>query len=301
MDLQTWAQKVKGSVVVVDEIAGGLEALALTVAARAATWVAALPTIALTTRTIQVVFALEGGLAWASAVSLELVGQAVVNAWLAAREWNAQKGKTDAAANERLLLAFCGVYFVADFLLVGVLEVPRALAGEWVHLTALLFPLMQVVSTVLMAERAAQYRRAAAAAAAKAERARQKQAARRSDSPRSERGQLTGQENGADRPGTGNGTGQNTPVDRSAADSLANLTAANRSRAAQRQAALTDLVSAFTENPQLSYAAAGQVVGRSKAWVVGAVTDLETAGVLRRDNGNGVVVLQETGDETRAD
>jgi hypothetical protein len=163
--------QVRESVLTVDELAGGLEALGLTVAARIAAWVAALPTVALSARTIRLVFALEPGLAWASAVALELVGQSVVNAWLTAREWNASKGKSDAAANAGLLLGFSLVYFAADFLLVGALEVPVALAGEWVHFTALLFPLMQVVSTVLTAERAAQFRRVAAAQAAKAERA----------------------------------------------------------------------------------------------------------------------------------
>ncbi len=171
MDWVHLAEKMKVTVTTVDEIAGGVEAVLLTVAARLAAWVAALPTVALVARAIRVVFALEVGLAWASAVALEMVGRAIVHAWLAAREWNAQKGKTDAAANERLLLVFCGVYFVSDFLLVGLLEVPRALAGEWVHLAALLFPLMQVVATVLTVERAAQYHREAAAEAAKAERA----------------------------------------------------------------------------------------------------------------------------------
>lgn len=171
LSLERLAHQVKGSVATVDELAGGIEALLLTVAARVAVWMAALPTIALSARTIRLVFALDTELAWASAVALELVGQSVVNAWLKAKEWNAHKNKSDAAANEQMLLGFSAVYFVSDFLLVGALEVPLALAGEWVHLTALLFPLMQVVSTVITAERAAQYRREAAAAAAKAERA----------------------------------------------------------------------------------------------------------------------------------
>ena len=154
LNLERLAHQVKGSVATVDELAGGIEALLLTVAARVAVWMAALPTIALSARTIRLVFALDVGLAWASAVALELVGQSVVNAWLKAKEWNAHKNKSDAAANEQMLLGFSAVYFVSDFLLVGALEVPLALAGEWVHLTALLFPLMQVVSTVITAERA---------------------------------------------------------------------------------------------------------------------------------------------------
>ena len=171
MGLQVWAARMKGSVALVDELAGGVEALLLTVLARLAGWVAALPTIVLAARTIQVVFELGAPVALASAVALELVGQAVVNSYLKAREWNATKLVSDARANEGLLLGFCAVYFASDFLLVGALEIPLAWAGEWVRFTALLFPLMQVVSTVLMAERVAQYQREGAAARAKAQRA----------------------------------------------------------------------------------------------------------------------------------
>lgn len=62
------------------------------------------------------------------------------------------------------------VYFAADFVFVGILEVPKALAGAWAHLAMLIFPLMQVISTFVMVERVAQTRREVAADAAKVER-----------------------------------------------------------------------------------------------------------------------------------
>lgn len=171
MTLKTFTDRITRSVATVDDLTGGLEALALAITTRAATWVATIPTVALAARTIETMFVLPPATAIASSVALELVGQSVVNGWLKADEWNRNKRRADPDANERLLLVFSSVYFASDFLLVGALEVPKALTGEWVHLTALLFPLMQIVATIVTAERAAQFRREAAVETERAERA----------------------------------------------------------------------------------------------------------------------------------
>ncbi|MBN2003096.1 MAG: hypothetical protein JXA21_07035 [Anaerolineae bacterium] len=267
--LRTITDNITHSVAIVDDLTGGLEALALAITTRAASWVATVPTVALAARTIETVFVLPPTTAIASSIALELVGQSVVNGWLRAKEWNANKRKTDPAANERLLLGFSGIYFAADFLLVGALEVPLAIAGEWVHLTSLLFPLMQIVSTIVTAERAAQFRREAVIGAEKAERTGKRSANRA--------------ENQAERLGK-------EPDNRSETDTLANLNAANRSRQHAKQATLNALLNVYQNEPHLSYAEAGRKVGRSKSWVAGALAELEAQGAIKR-NGNGVEIV----------
>jgi uncharacterized membrane protein len=173
MRLREISDRVRDSAAVADDIAGGVEALALTVVSRVAVWVAAIPTVALTSRTAAVVFGLSNGAALAAAVALEVCGQAVVSLWLDAKAYNATKRKADPPASDGLALAMTLVYFVTDFILVGVLEVPKAL-DDPVHWAALLFPLMQVVSTITLVERAKHFRRLAEIAQVDAERARER-------------------------------------------------------------------------------------------------------------------------------
>lgn len=277
MTLKTFTDRITRSVATVDDLTGGLEALALAITTRAATWVATIPTVALAARTIETVFVLPPATAIASSVALELVGQSVVNGWLKADEWNRNKRRADPDANERLLLVFSSVYFASDFLLVGALEVPKALTGEWVHLTALLFPLMQIVATIVTAERAAQFRREAALEAERAERS-----AQRSERRAGRTGERSEVE--PERLGT-------EPDSRSASDSLASLNAANRSRSEARQVALDALLNVYRDSPTVSYAEAGRQVGRSKSWVSAALTELESAGRIHR-NGNGVKIVE---------
>ncbi len=269
MKLEELTSGVKGSVKSIDDLMGSIEAVALAVTTRAAAWVSTIPTIALTSRTIAQVFSLSAGAGLASSIALEVCGQATADLWLSAKAWNETKRKTDPAANERLAFAMMTVYFVTDFLLVSVLELPKALAGDLGHLASLLFPVMQVVSTLVLTERAKQFKRQAAIDADKAERS-------------------------ANRSGKRSGSVQDDDAallaDRSQPFSLANLNAANRSRQDAKHAALNDLLNVYQDDPRLSYAEAGRAVGRSKAWVASALGELETAGRVHR-NGGGVEVI----------
>jgi len=146
----------------VDTIAGGMEAIVLALTSRAAAWIACVPTILLTARSCEVIFSLTPMEALASAVALELVGQSAVKTWLAAREWNRTKRESDAPANARLALVLTVGYFAIDFVLIAILQVPKARV-EPIYYAALLFPLAQIISTVTTAERAAQFGREAVA------------------------------------------------------------------------------------------------------------------------------------------
>jgi hypothetical protein len=261
---------VKSSVKAVDDLMGSIEAVALAVTTRAAAWVSTIPTVMLTSRTIASVFNLSVGAGMASSIALEVCGQACADLWLSAKAWNETKRKTDPAANERLALAMMTTYFVTDFVLVGVLELPKAFAGDLEHLASLLFPVMQVVSTIVLTERAKQFKRQTAIDADKAERSANR-SGKRSESAQEDDAPLL--------------------ADRSDAFTLGNLDAANRSRQDAKQVALNDLLNVYQDDPNLSYSAAGRRVGRSKSWVAGALGELEKAGRVHR-NGGGVEILE---------
>jgi len=124
-----------------------------------------------------------------------VMGQAVTNTWLRAREWNETKRKTDPPASEWLMLSLTTIYFISDFMLIGVLEIPLALAGDYKHWAAMLFPLAQVIATLATGERATQYRREAAVLI-----------------ERTERRQARARKQTGNKPGNkpGNDTGKNT-------------------------------------------------------------------------------------------
>ena len=171
MKLKELTNSVKGNVQNVDDLMGSIEAMILAVTTRAAAWLSTIPTVMLTSRTISQVFNLSPGAGVVSAIALEVVGQSCADLWLSARSWNETRRKTDPAADERLAFAMMTTYFVSDFVLVSVLELPKVFAGDLGHLASLLFPVMQVVSTLVLTERAKQFKRAAAIEAERQERA----------------------------------------------------------------------------------------------------------------------------------
>jgi len=54
-------------------------------------------------------------------------------------------------------------------------------------------------------------------------------------------------------------------------------------RKTKRAEALQELTIFFGQQPEGSYSTAGRSVGRSKSWVVGALDELETRGLVHRD------------------
>jgi len=171
MKLEELTRSVKGNVQNVDDLMGSVEAMALAVTTRAAAWLSTIPTVMLTSRTVSQVFNVSAGAGLVSSIALEVCGQATADLWLSAKSWNETRRKTDPAASERLALAMMTTYFVSDFTLVSVLELPKVFGGDLGHLSSLLFPIMQVVSTLVLTERAKQFKRAAAIEAERQERA----------------------------------------------------------------------------------------------------------------------------------
>jgi len=271
--LEELTRSVKGNVQNVDDLMGSVEAMALAVTTRAAAWLSTIPTVMLTSRTVSQVFSVSPAAGLVSSIALEVVGQSCADLWLSARSWNETRRKTDPAASERLALAMMTTYFAADFILVGVLELPKVFNGDLGHLASLLFPVMQIVSILVLTERAKQFKRAAAIEAEKQERSQAR------SEKRSERRSETRQDNDA-----------LALPDRSESFNLTKLNEANRSRAEQKQALLNNLLNVYRDSPNLSYAEAGRQVGRSKGWVSSALDELETAGAIHR-NGGGVEVM----------
>ncbi len=269
MGISELTGRVTGSVRIVDKLAGGFEALALALTTRAASWVASIPTITLTSRSCEVIFDLSQSAALATAISLELVGQAVTNAWLKAKEWNRSKRKADPPANEWLTLAMTIAYFATDFILVGVLIVPKALVDP-IYWAAMLFPLAQVISTVVTGERAAQFKREANVEAVKRERKAERRAKRQA------------RRQGVVVQPSGNVSDNGK--------SYTNLDILQAGRRAKRNARLDALLTFYADNPDAGPSDAGRAVGVSRQTIYTYNAELETAGRLRR-NGSGWEVL----------
>jgi len=283
MDIKRLAINISGATIHADKLAGAVESLALAVVTRAATWVAAIPTIILTSRTCQVVFGLGWTEALLSAIALEVIGAAVTNTWLNAREWNRTKRKTDPVANERLALAATVAYFVTDFILVGVLEVPKALVNP-VHWAALLFPLGQVISTLMVSERAAQFRRETEVTQDKAERA-QKRAQRRAQKRAQKHAQELAQ---SVHKSAHKDNGRSVEKGTQGGD----LDAVNRTRQERKDKLMGTLVDAYVGNPDLGVTDAARLLNVHRNTVYNYLSELESQGVIRR-NGKGVEVLIE--------
>jgi len=269
MNIKQFTDRISNNVVHVDRLAGAAEAFGLAILCRAASWIATIPTIILTSRSVEVIFALTPTAALASCIALEIVGQAVVNTWMKAKDWNASRRASDPPANEGLGLVMAIVYFAADFILIGILQVPKALLNP-IHWAALLFPLAQVVSTVMTAERAAQFRREATGDIARAERQAKRQATRQ-----------------AKRQAAFAATSSQTSNRALNAENLTDsLTRARRSRQAKRDARLDTLLTYYLDNPDAGPTEAANAVGVSRQTVYTYQAELEKAGRLHK-NGDG--------------
>jgi len=269
MNIKQLTDRISNNVVHVDRLAGAAEAFALAILCRAASWIATIPTVTLTSRSCEAIFDLTPTAALFSCIALEVVGQAVVNTWMKAKDWNASRRASDPPANAGLGLAMSVVYFASDFVLIGILEIPRALADP-IHYAALLFPLAQVVSTVMTAERAAQFRRETTGEMAKAERQAKRQATRQ-----------------AKRQAAFVATSSQMSNRASNAEKLTDsLTLARQSRKAKRDVRLDTLLTYYLDNPASGPTAAADAIGVSRQTIYTYQAELEGAGRLRK-NGAG--------------
>jgi len=269
MNIKNLTDRISNNVVHVDRLAGAAEAFGLAILCRAASWIATIPTVVLTSRSCEAIFDLTPAAALFSCIALEVVGQAVVNTWMKAKDWNTSRRASDPPANEGLGLAMSIVYFVSDFVLIGILQVPKALANP-VHWAALLFPLAQVVSTVMTAERAAQFRREATGEIARAERKAKRQATRLAK--RQAAIAVTSAHASNHTSNAGNLT-----------DSLA---LARQSRKVKRDARLDALLTYYLDNPDAGPTEAASAVGVSRQTIYTYQAELEGAGRLHK-NGAG--------------
>jgi len=269
MNIKDWTTKIATNVIHVDRLAGALESVALAITTRAASWIATIPTVILTSRSTQQIFGLTPTQALISSIALEIVGQAVVNTWMKARDWNTTRRANDPPANEAIGLLMSVIYFATDFILIGVLIVPQALVSP-VYWAAILFPLAQVVSTVMTAERAAQFRRETTTEMIAQDRAQQ-------------RAQRRAQQHAQQLPNTAHQTAQHDAQ-------RAVLDAINRTRQERKTQLLDSLLDAYLCNPDLGITDAARALGVHRNTVYNYLDELEAAGRLKR-NGNGVEVL----------
>jgi len=275
MNIKDWTTKIATNVIHVDRLAGALESVALAITTRAASWIATIPTVILTSRSTQQIFGLTPTQALISSIALEIVGQAVVNTWMKARDWNTTRRANDPPANEAIGLLMSVIYFATDFILIGVLIVPQALANP-VYWAALLFPLAQVVSTVMTAERAAQFRRETTTEMLTAERKAKRQATRQA------KRQATFAQTSSEMSNLVSNIGNLTD----------SLTLARQSRQRKLDTRLDSLLTFYLDNPDAGPTEASAALDVSRQTIYSYQSSLEQAGRLRK-NGNGWEVMDQ--------
>ena len=273
MNIKDLTARIAANVIHVDRLAGAMESVALAITTRAASWVATIPTVILTSRSTREIFGLTPAAALLSSIALEVVGQAVVNTWMKARDWNTTRRANDPPANETIGLLMSITYFATDFILIGVLIIPQALANP-VYWAAVLFPLAQVVSTIMTAERAAQFRRETTSEISAAERKAKRQAARQAK--RQTTFARTSSEMSNEVLNTGNLT-----------DSL---TLARRTRKAKLDTRLDTLLTFYLDNPDAGPTEAADALNVSRQTIYSYQDALEHAGRLKK-NGSGWEII----------
>ncbi len=161
MDIRKWTQSMRASEVSVEAFMAAIESILISVIGRVGLWLTPLPSAFLVSRSASRVFDLTGAWPVIMAAIVELVGLACSHLWLTAREWNANKNKTDPEANERLAFGLMLAYFIVTGCLLLAFELPVVFStGSVVGLTALLFPALSAVAVVALNERSQQHKRA---------------------------------------------------------------------------------------------------------------------------------------------
>jgi len=287
-----------------------IERGAVAVAVTGAGWLAPLPSAFAAYHAGVSSLAWPAGVALGAAVAVELTGLATTSTLLELRRYNCDKRKSDPVAPVTLAGVLVGVYFVAALALVVLVGNFPSLAS-WVPA---LFPVLSIAGLSTIAIRDDHRRRLVAVRGAARERSERRRASRSGNRSGDRTGKRSGRRSGgqvvgpqsdqatgsqSDRrdgktvvAGVDPGADQEEIVSNSARIPVGQSVRGNGSGGQEngdRLAALDRLVEFYTVNPGASYSVAGRSVGRSKSWVVGAVSDLVGAGVLTK-NGNGVEV-----------
>jgi hypothetical protein len=245
-----------------------LEKNAIKVVAKLSPWLAPLPSAYFVARSAMVHLALPLSVALIVAAIIETLGLATVHTALWAHDWNTHKRKTDPSAPLGLAIALGGVYVAATLGLLIFLEVWPFLA---VYAPAV-FPALAVVGALNLAMISRQEQREAAVRAEKAER----KAARQMSRQAASQAALAQPSGKASKTAVLN----------------ASLDAARQTRKARRDARLDALLAYYASTPNAGPTEAGRAIGVSRQTVYTYLAELEAAGRINRDNGQGVEVLE---------
>ena len=227
----------------VDEAAGYVEQIGVSVIVRVAPWAATLPTAyTVYTRTQQ---HLHWSLpvAGVAGVAVETLGLAVSALALRLRSYNRAKRKSDETAPAWIGYGLVAVYFLAAEALVAGLEIaPQIATGETVGFLSLvpaIFPALSLAATMTVALRDEQRQREDVIEARKAEQ-RASRSASRKTSRRVQDNVRVGQSNVQENAREGTGNAQNGVLD-----------AANMSRRKRRAELLDEMVDIYRDSPKM--------------------------------------------------
>jgi hypothetical protein len=251
-----------------------LEKNAIKVVAKVSPWLAPLPSAYFVARSAMAHLALPLPVAVVVAAIIETLGLATVHTALWAFDWNAHKRKTDPSAPVILAIVLGAVYVVATLGLVVFLEV-----WPWLATYApALFPALAVVGAVNLALIAQQENREAAVKAQKAE-ARERRRARQVSWTPSKTVSRT----------TASGTSETVHV---SAQQVSSLASVNSSRQERRAQLLDAMLNIYRDDPEAGPTAIARQLSIGRSTVYAYLADLEDAGRITRNNGNGVEVLE---------
>lgn len=157
--LEQFTRQLNRNVEPVDDLAGALESIALTVVSRLASWAASIPNVLMVSRSAVLIFDVQKWIALTIAVSLELIGQSLTAHWRKCKNWNASKRKADLSVNVNLAFWLMATYFVIDVLLVFCLALATyATKHDLQIFLSLAYPIIGIVTAVITNERAALFR-----------------------------------------------------------------------------------------------------------------------------------------------
>lgn len=236
--------------------------------AKLSPWLAPLPSAYFVARSAIVHLALPLPVAVVVAAIIETLGLATIHTALWAHDWNAYKRKTDPAAPVGLAVALGAAYVISTLGLVVFLEVWPFLATY----APAIFPALAVVGALNLAMVSRQEQREEAVRVEKAERKAEGQA-RRQIVCQTDPAQLSVQPS-------------RTAILNSSLD------IARQTRKAKRDARLDALLAFYVSNPNAGATEAGHAVGVSRQTVYAYLAELEAAGRISRNDGNGVEVME---------
>jgi uncharacterized membrane protein YidH (DUF202 family) len=157
--LEKLTQQLNRNVEPMDDLAGALESIALTIVSRLASWAASIPNVLMVSRSAVSVFDVEQGIALTIAISLELIGQSLTAHWRKCKNWNASKRKADLSVNVRLALGLMVAYFVIDVILVFCLALATYSTSKDPQIfLSMAYPAIGIVTAIITNERAALFR-----------------------------------------------------------------------------------------------------------------------------------------------